>query len=499
MGRLPKGLASTLAAAAALVSLIPASAGAHPAHPTDRDQPLRDGCQRANFLDIIQVNSPEWVYINRDPTTRVAIGTVRVPHPTPIDQPGTHDWYDVNANLVPDQPYRYVVAGSRSAHTNNYAGDDADAGESFARLHYEWEEGSFPKFAWPSDGDRVKLWGSWIWDCGHWTDGDEITGERSEFHPLSASVVTRRNSYRARRGEIETDAYISTDGTYAHATEECALRLQPQSNGTYGPGFYGCARHHANQRQKVERSYTFFVPAPRRPAGAGRLVLRTVSKSHSGRARERIRRRATGFQVTVFTSGRVFHYGKEFFARWAASAPTSERLRVTLQDLLVKQADPDASEGGADPDGEKWALYVEVNGFWKLVNDWAPSLYAAHDDMTVHLNRSITVNVPAGSGLRLFMMGRECDGPSGVVLLGHYVPRTKPCPYNRTESKISEHNNDDPGTVLDRYKSPAAAIGTHTAKSAPTVFFPGTGAITFNDGVQGDDDYELTYKVSRMR
>jgi len=94
-------------------------------------------------------------------------------------------------------------------------------------------------------------------------------------------------------------------------------------------------------------------------------------------------------------------------------------------------------------------------------------------------------------------MGRECDGPSGVTLFGHFVPRTKPCPFNRTESKINSHNNDDPGAILDRYRSAAAALGTHTSKSRPTVSFPGTGRITFFDGVQGNDVYELTYTIRR--
>ncbi len=85
------------------------------------------------------------------------------------------------------------------------------------------------------------------------------------------------------------------------------------------------------------------------------------------------------------------------------------------------------------------------------------------------------------------------------MILGHFVPRTKPCPFNMTESKISSHDNDDPGTILDRYRSATAALGTHTSNSRPTVFFPRTGRITFFNGVQGNDVYELTYTVRRVR
>ncbi|MGA9636423.1 MAG: hypothetical protein WBQ41_14400 [Solirubrobacterales bacterium] len=489
----------------AVVTLGSASA-AQKTRPTDRDQSLRDGCQRPSFLDLTLVNSPEWVYVNHNPSVHVARGVTRVPHPTPVDQPGTHDWFDFNGNLVPDKRYRYLVAGSKAAGANNFARGEQDAGEEYARLHYEWEEGSLPKFAWPSDGDRTALWGSWIWDCGHWETAGRVTGERTEFHPLNAIAVTRKNGARAHPGEWETDAYISSDGTFAHLTEECARRMEPQADGTYGPGFQGCAgnlplelKHDpASFRQRLAHSYTFSVRAPKRPRHASRLVLRSVLRKHSGRVTERVRRTSRGFSITVTPHTRNLSWGKSYFASWARRRPPGTRLRVTFRKLLIKRADPDPTEGGPDPTGEKIALYLDLNGYWQLVNGWAPSLFAARDNMLIRLNRTIQVTVQRGHGVSLFVMGRECDGPSGVVLFGHFVPRTKPCPYNPTESKISSHNNDDPGTILQRYRSAGAALGTHTLKSRATVFFPHTGRISFYNGVQGEDVYQLTYTVRRV-
>lgn len=487
-----------LALAAAAVST--AAATAHDAHPTSRDQPLRDGCQRPSLADFILVNSPEWVYVNRRPGIHVAEGVTRVPHPTPVDQPGTHDWYDFNGNLVPDAPYRYLVAGRRAAGTNNFSRGDADAGEEFARLHYEWEEGSLPKFAWAGDGDRTRIWGTWIWDCGHWTEGDRVTGERTEFHPLNAIAVSRANPSAARAGESETDAWISSDGTFARANLECARVLHPQADRTYGPGFFACARDRRKFQQPLAHSYSFTVRAPRRPPGATHAVLRWVVRGHRrGRAAVRVRVVPGGFRVTVSPRSRAFRWGRSYFVRWVGRVPAADRLNVTFKKLVINHADPDPGEGGADPAGEKWALYLEVNGQWRGVNSWAPSLFKAHDGMTVPLNHTIPVTLQRGRGLRVFMMGRECDGPSGVVLFGHFVPRTKPCPFNPTESKISAHNNDDPGTLLDLYSSARAALGTHRRSSKATVVFPHTGRITFFDGVQGNDAYELTYTVSRRR
>jgi hypothetical protein len=472
---------------------MPASGVARNVRPTNRDQALNDGCQRPSDVNLTLVNSPEWVYVNRDPSIHFAQGVTRVPHPSPVDQPGTHGWFDFNGNLVPDGRYRYVIAGNRAPGTNNFAG----AGEEVGRLHYEWEEGSLPNFAWPSDGDRTSIWGSWIWDCGHWTEGGQVTGERTEFHPLSAIVVTRNNPVDARAGERETDAFISSEGTYAHANEQCALQLKPQPDGTYGPAFFGCARNPANFRQKLAHSYTFSVPAGARPRGATGLRLRSVGRLHRGRVIERIRRTATGFVVTITPRTKTLVWGKSYFARWKGARAAATKLKVTFQTLLIKHADPDSSEGGVDPAGEKLALYLELNSDWVLVDKWAPALFAAQDDLSFALDRTISVTLQPGRQLDLFMMGRECDGPSGVMILGHYVPPTRPCPANTTESKISAHNNDDPGTVLVHYRSIHAALGVHTVKSQPTVTFPGIGPITFFDGQQGNDDYELTFRVSR--
>src|SRR3954453_4157797 len=135
MRRLVQLLAAGLLLGAA-VAAAPASA-ARPARPTDRDQPVRDGCQRPNFANLTLVNSPEWVYVNQDPSIRFARGVSRVPPPPFVDQPGTHDWYDFNSNLVPEKPYRYLIAGNKQVGTNNFTrGDDEDR-EEFGRLHYE--------------------------------------------------------------------------------------------------------------------------------------------------------------------------------------------------------------------------------------------------------------------------------------------------------------------------------------------------------------------------
>ena len=442
---------------------------------------------------MLFLRSPEWVYVYRDPSIRVAEGVTRVTHAAKDDAPGEHQWYDFNSNLVPDRAYGYLRGGSQAAGTNNFAPEDTGSrGEEFRRLHYEWESGTLPFFAWPSDGDRVKLWGSWIWDCGHWTTGGRITGERSELHPLNGIAVTRRAPFRTRGRESQTDVFISNDGNLAHAVEECARTHQPISSDSFGPDLRTCIQTPANQRQPLARSYSFFVPAPPKPSRDARLTYRIARMVPGSAASERVRVRGNGLSVTVsLRGGGTRRYGKSFFVGWTGrqrSAPT--RLRLTLGSLLVNHADPLPS--GSTAPG-LWNLYLDVNGYWKLLNDWAPALNSVRDDQRVRLNRTITLLVPRGSGLSLLVQGRECDEPSQQIVAGELVPIVRPCPVNREEFQIA---NDDPGTILDKYRSARAAVGTHTSRSRATVFgFPGSGPISFGDGKQGNDVYRLTYTV----
>lgn len=498
----PIGLAVFLLAAASA-----AGSAAHPPKPTSVNAALTDGCQRSD-LGIGFDTSPEWVYVYRSPAIRMAQGIVRVIHGSLEDSILQHRSYDFNANLVPDPAFSYLIAGSRAGQTNNYASEE---GEARGRLHFEWESATLPLFAWPADGDRATLWGSWIWDCGHWQStanntGGATTGEHSELHPLNAIVVNRRASYLSPVGETETDAFISNEGDGAHAVEQCALTHHPVSGGAYpqyDSGYEPCSTSIPNRIQPLARSYTFFVPAPAKPSAASRLRYRVIARVPSSVGSQRIRTERNGLTVTVRlpTSKRVVQYGKSFLVSWSGPVrhpPTA--LKVTFASLLVKHADPNPAV--ADPSGAHWALYVDLNGFWQLLNAWAPRL-TTHvvDNERIAIDRSVKIYVPRGAGLWLEVQGRECDEPAGKSLFGVYANLLYPCPANTDEQNpniLDVFANDDPGTILATYRSGAAAAGTHVATAAATVNIPGSGPTTFGDGVEGQGGYQLTYTVRRL-
>lgn len=497
---------TALAAVAALAAALAASpAAAHPPKPTSRDAALRDGCQRSDF-GIGFDTSPEWVYVYRSPAIRMARGIVRIAHASLEDSILQHRSYDFNANLVPDPQYRYLIAGTPSAQTNNYAPSE---GEGRGRLHFEWESATLPFFAWPTDGDRATLWGSWIWDCGHWQStenntGGQVSGEHSELHPLNAIAVNRRASYLSPSGEAETDVFISSEGDAAHAVEQCALTHHPQSGAAYpqyDSGYEPCATNPANRVQTLKSSYTFFVPAPPRPSSGAQLRYRIVSRIADGVGTQRIRRGTNGITVTVTMprSPGLISYGKSFFVSWSTPPRPPTALQITFHSLLVNHADPNPLV--PDPSGANWALYLDLNGFWQLVNNWAPALTShVHDGERITLNRTIKVYVPAGAPVSLLVQGRECDEPAGKTVLGVYAHLLYPCPANRDEQNpdiLAVFANDDPGTILRIYPSATAALGSHVAAAAATVDFPHSGPTSFGNTPQGQDGYELSFTVRR--
>jgi hypothetical protein len=494
-------LAAVLAFA---VAAVPAEAK-HPPRPTSLNQPPRDGCQRST-LAIGFDTTPEWVYVYRNPAIRMARGLVRVVHPALDESILQHQWYDFNANLVPDAGSRYLVAGSRHARTENFGGErDTNAAEEIGRLHFEWESGTLPFFAWPTDGDRATIWGSWIWDCGHWTNvennqGGTISGERTELHPLNAIVVNRRAPYLPARSESESDAFISNDGNLAHSVEQCALHHHPASATVYDSGFTPCARNTANKVQPLARSYSFFVPAPPKPSSASSLKWRIVKRIPHSAGTERVRVARNGLDVTVRMprGRRPARYGKSFFVSWTGGSRRPATLKVTIKSVLVKHADPNPAL--ADPTPPPWNLYLDVNGYWKLLNDWAPALYGVHDGQLIRINRTFTIHVPAGARVWVQTSGRECDEPSDTTLYGVTAGLLHPCPANRDEINPNIFlllANDGLGTIVDTYRSAGAALGNHVRTANARTRFPGTGTITLGHGSEGDNGYVLSYSIRR--
>lgn len=490
-----------LALGLVLAVAIPALAATRPDPST---QAQADGCARKT-AELFTQQEPTWVYVNdrgfsasgpAPPPQWVKGGLPRTKgtpylavHPTPVDDPPTHDSYDVLLNILPDAQYAGLLGGDPAAGTGNFEGDDEETG----RLHSELEQNAFPAFAWPEQGDRVQVLGSWIWDCGHWQPG----GERTEFHPFRALWVDRGLSPRSPLGENEGDLLITTDKTPAGKQSDCAHKAKGNS-----VLFRACLTVEPNW-QNVNGTYRFTLAAPSKPSPSAKLRVRVVDAgSTAGVPPVVVTQGARSATVSVTVdaaAGQRVVLAKQVFVGWSPM-PVSKRsvhLRLTFERLLVRRAmDPgcpnavpgcksvETTKGGqiSFSPGE-WSLYTDVAGIW---SPWRPAVLSVRDGQVVPLSKTVDFYVKRGAPWRLFVFTRECD--FGALSASDPSRPPAPCPRSAELGDLS--GDDAPGSVVDEYRSPARSLGRHVSDSK------------LDDStcppVNRSGCYRLTYRVARV-
>lgn len=115
---------------------------------------------------------PQWVTVNpwHGPQDYELLeGRVRASRISRMDNPLNHDSQDFLTHVVPDPPFRRLLALTPKAQND---------------VEVEWERAHFPEVFRPTRGDRVSIVGYWIHDCGH--------GSKTEIHP-PVMVATHRS------------------------------------------------------------------------------------------------------------------------------------------------------------------------------------------------------------------------------------------------------------------------------------------------------------------
>jgi hypothetical protein len=486
-----------LAAALAAVALAGLGAVAYAVlGPQPEQQARRDGCAR-NATDEASRLGPSWVYVNDGdypasgppPPPRWLAGALDSPagpaldaHVSGGDFPVTHDAYDFNLNVRPDRLYADLLGGNPEEKTGNFE----EESESQGRIHIERELTSLPRFVWPEPGARVKAMGSWVWDCGHWDPG----GERTELHPYRALWTMRTPSPRSPLGDSEGDLFVSTAATPAGQIAECAHKAKGNRQA-----FKACSFSQPDWLD-VSGDYDLFLPAPPRPAGAKRLVVRVVNMG-STIAVERPRLEAGGARLRfrlVATPGRRLLLAEEVFVGWRPTPPV-EHLRVTFMRLLtrrsmdptcVKCTNPESTRNQQNtrPPGE-WLLFVDVDGLWRA----QPGTIPARDGRTLRVGLTQDLFVPRGHPFRILVAPHECD--FGTLSWTRPAAPMAPCPRS---AEFGDPGGDDtPGFVVTQFRSPAAAIGVHIANgsTAPPSTCPA--------GANPRGCFQIAYRIARVR
>jgi hypothetical protein len=467
--------------------------------PDPAKQAQADGCARSRTAEFSRL-APAWAYVNDkdapatspSPPARWLSGLVQAyrngpdaSHPSGGDDPTTHDSFDINFNVVPDPGYEDLLGGIENAETGNFEGE----GEEKGRVHLERETLYEPMWSWPEAGNRVRVLGSWVWDCGHWDPG----GERTELHPYRALWVERVPSSRSPRGESEGDLYVSTDATPAGQIAECAHKTKGDQQA-----YKACTFAQPNWLD-VSGDYSLTLKAPPKPAGARGLSVRIVDRGST--APQEMKQTigpasvTLSFHVTSTPPTRLV-LAKQVFLRWTR-APRPIHLRVTFTRLLARRAMdpgcPQSQSGCGTPETKRddqisappgeWRVYTDVAGQWSL---W--KLLKPRDGSTFALRQTTDVYVGPKQPWRLFVFPHECDFGTGSWT--HVNTAMAPCPTNPGE--FGNFVGDDvPGEIVVHYRG-ANAVGAHAANGSLAP--PSTCPTSNRNGC-----YRLWWTIKRVR
>jgi hypothetical protein len=498
---------------ALLGALLVALAGAGiSAYAVTRPQPdpqaLQDGCGRDAAAQFKR-DQPEWVYVNdhetkagdAPPPQQSATGVVNSPapeaflaiHPTPVDNPVSHDAYDVNANIRVDSSSAPLVGGDEEAGTGNFEGE----GEERGRLHVELEQSEIPSSMWPEAGDRVTVVGSWIWDCGHWTPG----GERTELHPFHALLVNRNPggvSPASPYGESEGDVFFTNAATPAGIQEDCAHRAKGDA-----AAFKSCeSAPNRYEDYSGMDPLRLSVPAPPKPSPRARAYVRVVDAGSTGAMPPKVvlvgRRVEVRLPLPAGDRKRVAAYRVLVGWRPTPARALPQHLHVAVTGVLARRAmDPScpfdmpscgsvettqSGQIGTAP-GE-FAFYWDVAGVWR---EWSPAVLRLGDGQVGHPRVAADVYVSRGRPWRLFVFARECD--FGTLSFSDPNRPVFPCPKNGEFGNLA--GDDRPGIVVVPFRSPVAAVGARRANPlrADTTCPPANKL----------GCYELRYRVSLVQ
>ena len=191
-----------------------------------------------DLLGDVDITDEGWVWADPDPNERFknVSGVAKDPHMTHRDLSANHNSHDQVVDIVVDPEYLDLVSDVNADHSGN--DNIADS------IEMEWEGGIdprtreegiedpnpyFPKWAWPSEGDRVWTNGDWVFDCGH---DDKIEGHfPTEIHPARAIASTRDQLFilpgtgtTPVRGNA-TDLYIHGQSGYMVAQLNCGMNI----------------------------------------------------------------------------------------------------------------------------------------------------------------------------------------------------------------------------------------------------------------------------------
>lgn len=323
-------------------------------------------------LGAIDTPDPGWVFVDKNQKYRSVTGRVSSSQVAYEDFPAAHDSHDQNTVVVVDRGQENLLSDVGQPNDEEDVGS-AQQLKAPTSIEAEWEIGTktsetgknapertFPRWAWPSKGDRVWMNGAWIFDCGHPKDVAGVGHRRTEIHPPRA-IASMREVMKNMPGfglmrVTEADVYI-----HGHSGVVTDI-LQCGPDSMVGTGT--CAISPEPHRgTPIDENFEFDMRLPsqltdselqtRVETGPGNTVPVAPILSRVGtRVHVKIPLKGTGVSPSDV-------YARKIFVGWRETQP-ARHFRITLQKIRLHD-DMDLGPGGC-----------ECSFFWMSV-DRAPN------------------------------------------------------------------------------------------------------------------------------
>jgi hypothetical protein len=340
-----------------------------------------------------------WAYVDTAQKIRQATGIAQAVRVAANDTPANHDSHDLTFNLALDPNQ-----------------DDLLSIQPDSALHIEWETGIkptektgnganriFPKWAWPSAGDRVWVNGNWIFDCGHPVNGLFST----EIHPARA-IASMRDQAAPLPGTgltpvpvTLTDLHITGRGGYAPQSLNCGPQV------ILGPNGDNCGQDTppADQSYKTtpinDTNFAFDVCLPSKPGNAVFQYRHEPGPFNTVHIDPQITTRSATDTPCIgdprYDQNTVMHvvvplantatppqavYARRIYAGWVSPPdPILPHRRVTLTTTVLHEDHDFDSITGASGELSFWWLNVDrAESAWLRLNDFANGNMNSYDD-----------------------------------------------------------------------------------------------------------------------
>jgi hypothetical protein len=287
-----------------------------------------------------------WQWIDRENPYRSITGIVTSSDVSSEDFPITHLSHDQNFHVLVDAGQEGLISVANDS--------PVDSRGQRREIEVEWETGIspsethgdgtagflsgpiFPKWVWPSVGDRVWVNGNWIYDIAHDVDGRF----RSEIHPPRAIAVMRDQivPLQASAGvpvEVKaTDLYIHGDGGLA--TSVLALNDR----------HVGDPRRPLTVLNDIHENFEFDIPLPARPANSAFDTPFIEISDGPGNTvdiplRAEVDPSGTSVHVTVPLAGHGISsadvYARRILVGWPSPPANLHHVQLTLDSMLVRK------------------------------------------------------------------------------------------------------------------------------------------------------------------